>query len=500
MILLVVGAVAFAASALTFVSGFGLGTLLMPVLAWFMPLERAVAATGVVHFLNSLFKFGLVGRRAHWPTVWRFGIPALLASLLGAWWLLASRRAAAAVLLDARHARAARDDREAVDQRAAAGVRARGMGAAVEVAAFPARTCRSAACSAGLAGGISGMQGALRSAFLARAGLPRDAFVATGVAIACLIDVSRLGVYSRMFAAHRDAIDGPLLLVASRCCACAGALVGRRYLERLTMERGAARDRGAASGDGGRDRDGRVVGLRSQRVRTQGSESGAGHRQQFRKGFRARPTGRCQVADSGRTVVVLQNGVRSRLMLVVVAVALGVLPVGAQTRGLVPADFYKEVTVEEVAMRPQGDMVAFTVMTVVEKENRRHREIWLQPITNGGAQGEAFRFTAPTEESSQPRWSPDGALLAFTSKRDKDDNTAWFARVGGHGGEAFHIEGVAGRTGVVARWQVDRLREGADARRDGGWRRRQEGRARGVGGARCASRGRSMPSASTGVS
>ena len=87
----------------------------------------------------------------------------------------------------------------------------------------------------------------------------------------------------------------------------------------------------------------------------------------------------------------------------------------AQTRGLVPADFYKEVTVEEVAMRPQGDMVAFTVMTIVEKENTRHREIRLQPLQNGKALGAAFRFTSPTENSGQPRWSPDGALLAFTS-------------------------------------------------------------------------------------
>ena len=88
MMVLLVGLVAFVASALTFVSGFGLGTLLMPVFAVFMPVERAVAATGVVHFLNSLFKFGLVGRHAHWPTVLRFGVPALLASLLGAWWLV----------------------------------------------------------------------------------------------------------------------------------------------------------------------------------------------------------------------------------------------------------------------------------------------------------------------------------------------------------------------------------------------------------------------------
>ncbi|WP_162271287.1 alpha/beta hydrolase family protein [Luteitalea pratensis] len=127
----------------------------------------------------------------------------------------------------------------------------------------------------------------------------------------------------------------------------------------------------------------------------------------------------------------------------VLAVVLVASSATAQPRGLVPADFYKEVTVEEVAMRPQGDMVAFTVMTIVEKENTRHREIWLQPLQNGKALGAAFPFTSPTENSAQPRWSPDGALLAFTSRRDKDENTTWFARVGGTGGEAFHVDGVS---------------------------------------------------------
>ena len=128
---------------------------------------------------------------------------------------------------------------------------------------------------------------------------------------------------------------------------------------------------------------------------------------------------------------------RTRLSVLALTLAslLSVAPGAAQTpRGLTPSDYYKEVWVEEVAVRPQGDLVAFTVMTIVEKENRRHREIWLQALAGGTPSGEAYRFTSPTEESTAPKWSPDGSLLAFTSKRDKDDNTAWFARVGGNGG------------------------------------------------------------------
>jgi uncharacterized membrane protein YfcA len=87
----------------------------------------------------------------------------------------------------------------------------------------------------GLAGGISGMQGALRSAFLARAGMDKTAFVATGVAIACLIDISRVGVYASMLTRPGVVLDVPLVATAV-VAAFAGALVGRRYLEHLTME------------------------------------------------------------------------------------------------------------------------------------------------------------------------------------------------------------------------------------------------------------------------
>ena len=81
---LVVCAVAFLASGLTFFSGFGLGTLLLPAFALFFPVEQAVAMTAVVHFLNGLFKLGLVGRHADRRVVLRFGLPAVLAALAGA--------------------------------------------------------------------------------------------------------------------------------------------------------------------------------------------------------------------------------------------------------------------------------------------------------------------------------------------------------------------------------------------------------------------------------
>lgn len=114
----------------------------------------------------------------------------------------------------------------------------------------------------------------------------------------------------------------------------------------------------------------------------------------------------------------------------------------AQRRGLKPEDYYKEISVSQVAMSPKGGLVAFTRMTINEEKDKRHREIWMQRIQNGRPSGEPFRFSDPTEDSSSPSWSPDGSLLAFTSRRGEDSNSTWFARVEAPGGEAFHIPGV----------------------------------------------------------
>ena len=55
---------AFVASGLTLFSGFGLGTILMPVFAIFFPLESAITLTAIVHFLNNIFKLSLLGKYA----------------------------------------------------------------------------------------------------------------------------------------------------------------------------------------------------------------------------------------------------------------------------------------------------------------------------------------------------------------------------------------------------------------------------------------------------
>jgi hypothetical protein len=76
------------ASGLTMFSGFGLGTLLLPVFALFLPIELAIAATALVHGATNVLKVGLLGRQADLKLVVRFGVPAIAAAFAGVYVLV----------------------------------------------------------------------------------------------------------------------------------------------------------------------------------------------------------------------------------------------------------------------------------------------------------------------------------------------------------------------------------------------------------------------------
>jgi len=83
MEIIIISVTAFLVAILTFFSGFGLGTIMTPVFMIFFPVDLAIALTGIVHFFNNLFKLLLVGRQADKQVLIRFGIPAVIAALLG---------------------------------------------------------------------------------------------------------------------------------------------------------------------------------------------------------------------------------------------------------------------------------------------------------------------------------------------------------------------------------------------------------------------------------
>src|ERR1700751_3391298 len=88
MEIVIVSIVALVASLLTFFSGFGLGTILTPVLVIFFPVDVGIALTGREHLLNNFFKISLVGKQINWQVGIKFGLMAVIGAFIGAQLLL----------------------------------------------------------------------------------------------------------------------------------------------------------------------------------------------------------------------------------------------------------------------------------------------------------------------------------------------------------------------------------------------------------------------------
>jgi len=104
-------------------------------------------------------------------------------------------------------------------------------------------------------------------------------------------------------------------------------------------------------------------------------------------------------------------------------------------RAFTPADWYKVTTLNAPAVSPDGKLVAFTVTTVRENDNKRHSEVWVVPT----AGGDATRYTSPSTESSNPRFSADGKYLLFNSVRTGSKARTWALRMDQPGGEAMEM-------------------------------------------------------------
>lgn len=235
MELLVVALVALSASLLTFVSGFGLGTLLMPAMALFMPVEAAVTLTAVVHLLANLLKVALVGREANRGILLRFGIAALAGAAIGGWTLTLLGKGEACVAYTLA-------GRQFATTPVALGIGAVMISfAIIELTPLLSRWRPSprwqplGGLLSGFLGGLSGHQGAVRSAFLSGMDDKMGAagFAATGAVLACIVDLARLAIYGAEWQAWTDGrLD---LLAAGGAAALLGTWLGARLIHKVTL-------------------------------------------------------------------------------------------------------------------------------------------------------------------------------------------------------------------------------------------------------------------------
>jgi uncharacterized membrane protein YfcA len=197
------------------VTGFGIGSVLTPVLALQVDTRLAVAAVSVPHVVGTAIRFWLLSGGVDRRVFWSFGLTSAAGGLIGAllhsW---ASNRwlnALFGILL----VFAAASEWTGLARR----MRFRGPVAWI------------AGAVSGLLGGLVGNQGGLRSAALLGFGLSKHSLVATATAIGLVVDGARMPV--NLMTQARDVAGMRVWIVVATLGVAAGTVLGSRVLARI---------------------------------------------------------------------------------------------------------------------------------------------------------------------------------------------------------------------------------------------------------------------------
>lgn len=196
-------------------TGFGTSTLMVPVLAVFVPLPVVLLFVGIIHLFGDVWKMLLFKGGLRWRLILGFGIPGIAASWAGAAFALAARDLELKKILGA-------------------------FLLAYVIFLFLNRTWAlpkndatavAGGLLAGLSAGFFGVGGAVRSAFLTAFDLPKEAYVFTSGIIAFFIDIARIYQY---LLGGVD-LGRPLVMALVLCLPVSftGAVIARRFLQRF---------------------------------------------------------------------------------------------------------------------------------------------------------------------------------------------------------------------------------------------------------------------------
>lgn len=216
IILLFAGVVSGATAA---VAGFGIGSLLTPLLATRHGVYAAIAAVSIPHAIATALRCWRLRASIDWPVLKTFGVPSAIGGLLGAY------------LYSRFPGRMLRDI----------------LGALLLATAVAALTdwtrrwrantgiARALGFLSGLFGGLAGNQGGLRAGALLTFSLSPAAFVATATAIALTVDAVRVPIYVWRAGGILRMLAGPIAVATVGVVI--GTLLGERILFGLSPDR-----------------------------------------------------------------------------------------------------------------------------------------------------------------------------------------------------------------------------------------------------------------------
>ena len=203
------------AGAVAGVSGFGIGSILTPVLTLWWDTKLAVALVAMPHAAGTALRLWLLRRQIDQRILWGFGAASAAGGLVGAWLHMQFSSPLLRPIL--------------ASLLVFAGV----MGLTTRADRFRLRGASAwmAGAVSGLLGGLVGNQGGIRTAAMLGLDVPRDAFIATTTAVALVIDGVRTPVY---LICHAKPLGQQIPLMAVMTAGVlAGTLIGVCALKRL---------------------------------------------------------------------------------------------------------------------------------------------------------------------------------------------------------------------------------------------------------------------------
>ena len=209
----IIASVAFFAGAVASVAGFGIGSILTPLVATQLGTKFAVAAVTIPHIIGSLVRLMTLRHRVNRRVLFTFGIASAAAGFAGAlahaFWTSRLLTIILGIMLVIT---------------GLVGV----FGVNIKLRGHAAH---AGGAVSGFLGGLVGNQGPIRSAAMLGFDLTKEEFVATSVAIGLIVDLARLPVYA--WSQGRNALHEIPLITLMVVCVVAGTLLGKTLLARV---------------------------------------------------------------------------------------------------------------------------------------------------------------------------------------------------------------------------------------------------------------------------
>ena len=206
---------AIIAGAVASVAGFGIGSLVTPVLSLSIGTKLAVAVVSIPHLIATGLRFFMLRSHVDKRILLGFGLMSALGGVTGA--ILHTQFATPALTLI--------------------------FGAILLFAGFTGATGLSekmrfhgalawiAGAVSGFLGGLVGNQGGIRSAALLGANISKESFVATATAIGLIVDAARMPVY--FWSEHEGMLNNGTWIGISTAGVVVGTFLGTKVLKRL---------------------------------------------------------------------------------------------------------------------------------------------------------------------------------------------------------------------------------------------------------------------------